>query len=88
MINRQAIGAESETAREMVITVLREHGGSMESDLVDAEVAGRLGITAKTVRNLRTELKDRGWLRAYPERAGDGPDITSWHVAPQRCSVP
>lgn len=69
----------SEAARAAVIRILRAAGGVMESDTLDAAVVAETGLVAKTVRNLRTELRDRGWLRAYPEREGDR--ISRWLVS-------
>jgi hypothetical protein len=70
----------SERARELLIETLHAAGGQMESDALDAAVAAEAGVAAKTVKNLRVELKDKGWLRAIPEKDEHG-EIRRWHVA-------
>ena len=70
----------SEHARELIIATLREAGEQMESDTLDAAVAAKAGLNVRTVRNLRVELKDRGWLRAIPEKDSEG-EIQRWFVA-------
>ena len=52
----------------------------MESDALDAAVAENAGLNARTVRNLRVELKDKGWLRSVPEKDEHG-EIRRWNVA-------
>ncbi len=71
--------SKSEEARTAIVNILRAHGGQLESDALDAKVAEEAGVAARTVRNLRGELRDRGWLRAYPEREGD--KITRWMIS-------
>jgi hypothetical protein len=70
----------SEQARELLIETLRAANGQMESDALDAAVAAEARLNARTVRNLRAELKDKGWLRSIPERDEHG-EIQRWHVA-------
>ena len=70
----------SDRARELLLETLRAAGGQMESDQLDATVAELAGLHARTVRNLRTELRSRGWLRAIPEKDETGA-ILRWHVA-------
>jgi putative DNA primase/helicase len=68
----------SAQARDEVVRVLIENGGRMDSDVLDATVAARTGVAARTVRNVRVELGHKGWLRSYPERDENGADIVRW----------
>ena len=72
MVNRQAIGADSEKAREAILSTLRaQPTGAMESVILDGTVAAECGVTVKTVRNLRSEFRDRGWIAYYPADPSD-----------------
>jgi hypothetical protein len=71
----------SSQARDLILETLRQADGEMESDLLDATVAAAAGVTAKTVQNLRGELRAQGLLRAFvAERNTDG-TARVWHVA-------
>jgi hypothetical protein len=52
----------------------------MESDQLDATVAKAARLKAKTVRNLRADLNNKGWLRAIPEK-DDAGTVLRWNVA-------
>lgn len=80
LLGKQRVSSNSEGAREEIVRLLREEGGQMESDLLDGRVAEETGLTARTVRDLRTELGDRGWLRSVPMKNVDG-RIDHWEVA-------
>ncbi len=67
-------------ARELLVETLRQSGGRMESDELDAVVAAGAGLNARTVRNLRVELKDKGWLRSTPEK-DESRAILRWWVS-------
>jgi hypothetical protein len=71
--------SKSDRAREVLLNTLRQAGGQMESDQLDATVAETTGLKATTVRNLRVELKDRGWLRPIPEKDDTGA-VLRWMV--------
>jgi hypothetical protein len=71
--------SRSSVARDLILDVLREHG-RMESDAFDALIAERAHVAAKTVRNLRGDLKNKGWLRAIPERDEVGGEVSRWYV--------
>jgi hypothetical protein len=51
----------------------------MESDALDAKVAAGSGLSAKTIKNLRGELKDQGLIRAVPEKDEHG-EVQRWFV--------
>jgi len=70
----------SQQARETIIETLREAGGGMESDQLDAEVAAACGLTAKTIRNLRGDLSGKGLLKSIPDKDEEG-TIVRWNVA-------
>jgi hypothetical protein len=57
--------SKSQSARDLILDIL-ENEGDQESDALDARVAREAAITAKTVRNLRGELKNEGLLKAVP----------------------
>jgi hypothetical protein len=78
MVNRQAIGSESERARQMILDTLREHGGRMLTDILDATIVEQTGLARKTVRNLRQEMYERVWLSYFPEEVLG---VKKWHVA-------
>lgn len=82
-LDAQLAGEQSDTrsgqARELILETLRDAGGSMESDTLDAIVAAATGLNARTVRNLRTELGNEGLLRSKPERDATGV-AKRWHV--------
>lgn len=63
--------SKSATARELILDLL-EAVDHIESDTLDARVADETGIAAKTVKNLRTRLKDEGLVRAWPEKDPNG----------------
>lgn len=71
--------SKSAGARELILDVL-EHEGEQESDTFDARIADETGLSAKTVRNLRGELKNEGLVKAVPLRDEMG-SITQWNIA-------
>jgi hypothetical protein len=83
-LDSELAGTKTESAsghaRELLVTTLRAAGGQMESDELDAAVADGTGLKAVTVRNLRVELKDKGWLRSVPEKDDTGA-VVRWYVA-------
>jgi AAA domain len=66
-VKRSRRTSRSDSARVLVLEILRnEIGAQMESDALDTEVARRTGLAAKTVRNVRNELRNQGLLKAIP----------------------
>ena len=63
--------SKSQSARDLILDIL-ENEGDQESDALDARVAREAGITAKTVRNLRGELKNEGLVKAVPVNSQAG----------------
>ncbi len=71
----------SAQAREIILLTLQESGGSMESDRLDAVVAAEAGVSAKTVQNLRGELRTEGLIRSVvAERHESGFGVKRWRV--------
>jgi hypothetical protein len=71
--------SKSAAARELILDIL-DSVTRMESDELDARVAKETGIKAKTVKNLRSELKDAGLIQPFPEKDEDG-TVRRWFVA-------
>lgn len=80
LIGVRSGGGESKSAeaRERILDLL-EAGDELESDALDALVAHETGLAAKTVRNLRVELKDEGLVRSIPEKDETGA-VVRWFV--------
>jgi hypothetical protein len=73
-----ATASRSSTARDLLLDVLDDEG-DQESDALDARVARETGLAAKTIKNLRTKLKDEGLIRHIPEKDENG-EIVRWKV--------
>ena len=71
--------SRSADARELILDILEEDG-EQESDAFDARVARESGLTAKTVRNVRGELKNEGLVKAFPEKDESGV-ILRWLIS-------
>ena len=72
--------SKSADARELILDIL-ETDGEQESDALDARVADETGLAAKTVRNLRGELKNAGLIKAVPESDEPFGAVDRWKVA-------
>lgn len=70
---------KSHDARELVLDIL-DAEGAQESDALDARIARETGLSAKTVKNLRTKLKNEGLIHVSPDKDGTGA-IECWKVA-------
>jgi len=70
--------SKSGKARELILDILEDEG-EQESDAFDARIAHEIGITAKTVRNQRGNLKNDGLITARPEKDEQGL-IVRWLV--------
>jgi hypothetical protein len=70
---------KSAQARELILDIL-EADGEQESDGFDARVADETGLTAKTVRNLRGDLKNEGLIRSMPDKDEHG-EIVCWKIS-------
>jgi hypothetical protein len=74
----QSKTSRSSQARELILDIL-ENEGEQESDSFDARIARETGVTAKTSRNIRGELKDKGLIGARPDKNEDG-TIANWRI--------
>lgn len=75
--DRRVSASKSDEARAAIVRILRANNGMLESDTLDALVAEESGVTARTARDLRSELRERGWVRAMPDR-DENASITRW----------
>ncbi len=72
--------SKSAQARDLILDVLDDEG-PQESDAFDARIAAEMGISAKTVKNLRSQLKNEGLLSAQPLERSDNGTVARWGVA-------
>jgi hypothetical protein len=84
--------SRSDAARDLLLDVLETAPGrEMESDALDARISAETGLAAKTVKNLRTELRDKGLIKFVPDRDEFG-EIERWRVvrthAPRQIPTP
>ena len=59
--------SKSAKARELILDILDQEG-QQESDAFDARIAEETGLAAKSVRNIRSQLKSDGLIAAFPEK--------------------
>lgn len=71
--------SRSGKARELILDIL-ETEGEQESDGFDARIAAETGISAKTVRNRRGDLKNEGLIKASPAKDEHG-TVTHWIIS-------
>lgn len=70
---------KSASARELILDVL-ESEGDQESDALDARVARETGVAAKTVRNLRGDLKNEGLIKSFVGERNEDGTVAKWLV--------
>lgn len=70
---------KSDTARDLILDIL-EAEGDQESDAFDARIAQQTGLSAKTIRNLRADLKHAGLVKAVPELDEPFGAVARWKV--------
>ena len=70
-VGSSAPASKSAQASELILDIL-EDDGEQESDALDARVARGAGVAAKTVRNLRGQLKNAGLIAARKDGGLDG----------------
>ena len=82
----QLLGNKSDTspsrsmaACDLILDVL-EQDSEQESDTLDARVAQATGLAAKTIKNLRTKLKNEGLIKVLPQKDTAG-EILYWIVS-------
>jgi hypothetical protein len=80
--------SKSASARELILDVLEAAPDqTMESDELDARVAREMGLAAKTIQNLRSDLKREGLIKPVPEKDADGV-IERWLIVRTGASRP
>jgi hypothetical protein len=70
--------SKSGNARDLILDILDD--GPQESDSLDSRAARETGLSAKTIKNLRTKLKDEGLIRVHPDKDEHG-RIIRWLVS-------
>jgi hypothetical protein len=63
--------SKSAQARELLLDIL-DAEGDQESDSLDARVANETGLSARTVKNVRIELREQGLVVAHPDKDEHG----------------
>lgn len=63
--------SKTDKAKAVLLDILEEKG-DQNSDVLDAEVAGTVGLAVKTIRNVRTDLRNEGLIgiRAVKDEYG------------------
>ncbi|HEY5319815.1 MAG TPA: hypothetical protein VIJ76_02960, partial [Galbitalea sp.] len=73
--------SKSDGARDLILDALEQAAGQeMDSDTLDARIAAETGLSAKTVKNLRGELKNAGLIKSVPLKNEYG-EVQRWMVA-------
>jgi hypothetical protein len=71
--------SKSARARERILAILEDEG-EQESDTLDARVTDEVGLSVRTVQNVRRQLRDEGLVRSVPVKDEHGV-LQRWHVA-------
>lgn len=67
--------SKTSKARDVLLDLLESEqaiASGIESDALDADVANRVGLKAKTIRNVRGVLSDEGLIKSRPELDENG----------------
>jgi hypothetical protein len=83
---REGRTTKTDEAREILLDIL-SFEGDQESDALDAQVAEMTGLAARTVKNVRKELKAEGLIKAYPDKDEFG-EIVRWNVGRTQAERP
>jgi predicted transcriptional regulator len=78
LLGGNAAETKTDLARDLILDIL-EADGDQESDTLDARVARKTGLSAKTVRNVRSSLSKEGFMKPVPEKDQYG-EIQRWLV--------
>ena len=71
--------SKSAQARELILDEL-EQAGPTESDTFDKLIADKTGLSARTIKNLRQELRDAGLIKSKADKDEHG-TVLRWHVS-------
>jgi hypothetical protein len=74
------LGPASNSAKARSLILMLLESGPVESDQLDAQVAERVGLSARTVRDIRMTLGKEGRVRSIPEKDEQGA-VQRWLVA-------
>lgn len=72
--------SKSGRARELILDILDEDG-PQESDAFDARIASETGLSAKTVKNVRSGLSNDGLIKAHPLQKNEDGTVARWGVS-------
>jgi hypothetical protein len=70
--------SRTSAARDLILDIL-EREGDQESDALDARVARETGLAAKTIQNIRSDLRAAGLIKPRPEKDEWG-EVERWFV--------
>lgn len=71
--------SKTDKAKSILLDILEERG-DQNSDILDAEVAKKVGLAARTIRNVRVELKDEGLIGVRPFKNEETQMVDHWIV--------
>jgi energy-coupling factor transporter ATP-binding protein EcfA2 len=71
--------SKTDKAKVLLLDILEEKG-DQNSDTLDAEVASKVGLASKTIRNVRAELKDEGLIGIRPVKDEETEMVDHWVV--------
>jgi hypothetical protein len=71
--------SKTDKAKVLLLDILEERG-DQNSDQLDGEVAKGVGLAPKTIRNIRTELRDEGLIGIRPVKADETEMVDHWVV--------
>jgi hypothetical protein len=71
ILSKPRRSSKSSAARELILDILDDEV-EVESDTLDSRIANETGLSAGSIRNLRTELKDAGLIKYRAESNADG----------------
>ncbi|HEX5368207.1 MAG TPA: AAA family ATPase [Dehalococcoidia bacterium] len=71
--------SKTDKAKSVLLDILEERG-DQNSDVLDAEVAKKVGLAAKTIRNVRAELKSEGLIGVRPIKTEENQMVDHWIV--------
>lgn len=71
--------SKTDKAKNLLLDILEERS-DQNSDRLDAEVGAKVGLAAKTIRNVRAELRDEGLIGVRPVKDEETQMVDHWIV--------